>query len=440
MYITQIHIKNIRCFSDLRIKFNFGGVDIPWTIIVGDNATGKTTLLKSIALGLCDESSAAALLRESDEGFIRRGCPFGRIRIYLEDPNNSSENYRIGTTIEKVPISNGKSDKSFYERVNQRVSPKYHAFPWGKIFACAYGAARGIIGSGDIAGYSVINAVYNMFNYAEGLQNPELIISRILIHSKSRERKRQVLRVLSKIMYSHLQGGNEYKIDLSPTGVTVDGPWGKKMPLRDLADGYKSTFLWIADFLGWALSYNPNLKSLKEITGIVLIDEIEQHLHPKWKKNIVHYLKREFPQVQFIATTHSPLIASSIGKPSQKVDVDKLIHFALHDNNNVIKYESRPLKALDVDQILASKAFDYTTTEDPEWESILKVASEFTKRKNLTKDEHKLFLTLKELIQQEMFEGKTLIQRLIQTERYQELRKKVKAKEKKLLAKKSDRN
>ena len=273
-----------------------------------------------------------------------------------------------------------------------------------------------------------------MFNYSEGLQNPELMIRRILIHSKSRARKTQVIKVLSKILYSHLQGGDEYKIGLSPTGLIVDGPWGKKMPLRDLADGYKSTFLWIADFLGWALSYKQNLKSFKEIAGIVLIDEIEQHLHPKWKKKIVYYLRQEFPQVQFIATTHSPLVASSIGKPSQKVDVDKLIHFALHDKNNVIKYESKPLKALDVDQMLASKAFDYTTTEDPEWESILKVASEYATRRNLTKDEHKLFLSLKELIQQEMFEGKTSIQRLIQAKKYQELGKKVKAKEKKLLA------
>lgn len=434
MYITQIHIKNIRCFSDLKIKFDFRGVDVPWTMIVGDNATGKTALLKSIALGLCDESSAAALLRESDEGYIRRGCNYGRIVIYLKDPNNSvGEKYRIETKIEKVPISNGDSDKS-YERVKQKVFPKYQSFPWGKIFACAYGAARGIIGSGDIAGYSVINAVYNMFNYGEGLQNPELMIRRILIHPKNKARKTQVLKVLSKILYSHLQDGNKYKIDLSPTGVTVDGPWGEKMPLRDLADGYKSTFLWIADFLGWALSYYSEIKSFKEISGIVLIDEIEQHLHPKWKRNITYYLRKEFPKIQFITTTHSPLVASSVGQLTVDSNHDKLINLALFEDNNVIKYEAESLRGQDIDRVLASKVFDYTTSADPGVERLLAEASELaSKGRSRTPDENRRYIEFKEAIKKIIQPAGPLVEVKAKEEIYNEMKKQIKKLEKKLL-------
>ncbi len=72
MYISKVQLRNIRCFVNLELSFDLGGPRPPWTVILGDNATGKTTLLRSIALGLCDESSAAGLMKESDEGYIRR--------------------------------------------------------------------------------------------------------------------------------------------------------------------------------------------------------------------------------------------------------------------------------------------------------------------------------------------------------------------------------
>ncbi len=81
MYISEVYIENIRCFSKPGIKIKFGTSRKPilWTTILGDNSTGKTTLLKCLALGLCDESSAAGLLREADQGYIRDGCKQGII-------------------------------------------------------------------------------------------------------------------------------------------------------------------------------------------------------------------------------------------------------------------------------------------------------------------------------------------------------------------------
>ena len=80
LYIKKVTLENARCFEYAEIEFDLGSDSRPWTMLIGDNATGKTTLLKAIALGLCDRSSAAGLLRESDLGYIREG-PAGQLQL-----------------------------------------------------------------------------------------------------------------------------------------------------------------------------------------------------------------------------------------------------------------------------------------------------------------------------------------------------------------------
>jgi len=137
-------------------------------------------------------------------------------------------------------------------------------FPWNEIFACAYGAGRGTSGTGDIAGYSVINSVYSLFNYTEGLQNPELAILRI----GSSPRQQQVLQLLARIL--NIQAVSLPADGDVHAGIQLTGPWGESVPLRDLADGYKSTFLWIMDFVGWALTHQQDAQRLEDIRGIAL--------------------------------------------------------------------------------------------------------------------------------------------------------------------------
>ena len=73
MYITKVVLENVRCFEDVTLDLEPDGETTMWTVVVGDNGDGKTTLLRSIAMGLCDESSAAGLLRELDGKFVRTG-------------------------------------------------------------------------------------------------------------------------------------------------------------------------------------------------------------------------------------------------------------------------------------------------------------------------------------------------------------------------------
>lgn len=418
MYIERISIRNLKCFSQFELQLDLSGKRLPWTLILGDNATGKTALLRAIALGLCDESSASALMKESDEGYIRRGSASdAQIIIDLRRKRGGRTRYSIKTTITRV-----KSSRGSYERLRQVTEPK-DDFPWEDIFAAAYGAGRGTAGTGDISGYSLINAAYNLFNYAEGLQNPELTIWR-LPGTRSREQIKHLLADLTGVQ----------KVDVTAKGIAVDGAWGRDMPLRDLADGYKSTILWVTDLLGWAIAFEKAYKKASEIEGIVLIDEIEQHLHPRWQEKIIDDLRRLFPHVQFIATSHSPLIASSVGQLVTDKDPDKLVYLELVNGKSVSFDELPSMRGWRVDQVLASRAFDYIVTTDTEMNELLRRASRLaSKRGERSPSEELEYQDLKTRIASHLIpEGETAIEREIQAEFLQFMKKRIKSLRRKL--------
>lgn len=94
-------------------------------------------------------------------------------------------------------------------------------------------------------------------------------------------------------------------------GKLKNGNW---IPLSMLSSGYQSIVRLTADIAYRAIKLNPHLgeKAVLNTDGVVLIDEIDMHLHPKWQKTIIKDLKKTFPKIQFIITTHSPFIIQSL--------------------------------------------------------------------------------------------------------------------------------
>ena len=367
LQLRRVCLRDIKCFTQVELEFSHDSDQPPWSVIVGDNATGKTALLRSIALGLCDESSAAGLMKESEEGYLRRDADGdGMITVDLVDPDQPGSKNVIETTITRVTAG-----AATHERLSQRTSPESD-FPWDRIFACAYGLGRATGATGDIVGYSVINAVYNLFSYGEGLQNPELTILR----TTDSTTRQPWLRELANILDIPVGG-----IRTNKRGITLDGPWGDNMPLRDLADGYRATFLWVADFIGWALAFNDTLASPDQVRGIVLIDELEQHLHATWQRHVVHRLRTAFPNVQFVTTTHSPFVAASVGRLNARGQGDSLILCELDHASHQVTAQSIPtMQAYRFDQILASRSFKFLIEANADLEGSLRRASELAER------------------------------------------------------------
>lgn len=96
-------------------------------------------------------------------------------------------------------------------------------------------------------------------------------------------------------------------------GQLRDESW---MPFGLMSDGYRNIIRIAADIAYRAIKLNPHLgeNAIKKTHGVVLIDEIDMHLHPKWQRHIINDFKRTFPNIQFIVTTHSPFIVQSLNK------------------------------------------------------------------------------------------------------------------------------
>ena len=122
-----------------------------------------------------------------------------------------------------------------------------------------------------------------------------------------------------------------------------NGDWYKH-PFNDLSDGYRNTLSLIADIAFRMALLNPQcLEQVLEMTeGIVLIDEIDLHLHPKWQQRIISDLEIIFPKVQFIVTTHAPAIIQSVKKENLITLEKGSAHFANHavygrDVNSILR-------------------------------------------------------------------------------------------------------
>ncbi len=117
--------------------------------------------------------------------------------------------------------------------------------------------------------------------------------------------------------FYHDTDGDQIMIQLDQEGL---------IPFNYLSDGFRNMVAMVADIAHRASRLNPHLAANagKETTGVVLIDEIDLHLHPKWQRRVASDLQKAFPKLQFIATTHSPFILQSL-EPGQVIDLEQTL-------------------------------------------------------------------------------------------------------------------
>jgi predicted ATP-binding protein involved in virulence len=349
LVISKIEIHNIKCFENLVFDFIQPDQANYWITILGDNAIGKSTLLKSIALGLCRESDAAALIKLSEVygDFIKKGQREGYIKVHLCEnglPANSKK-YVITT---KITEDRGTART---ESIQQETEPVEN-FPWDDIFVCGYGTYRSKQADVSYEQYEKFNAIRSLFDHQTTLQNPELILLR------QSPRIQEIIE--EKLQNILMIDASEYQIRYTNRGLEVGGIWGE-LPFQTLSDGYRSTTIWVLDFIGW-LIYAERFIDNPDIGGILIIDEIEQHLHPHWQRYIVQRLRQQFPKTQIIASTHTPLIAAG----TADIDQSMLLKLDRQEDNKITGQiiDKREVAGKRADQVLTSHAFDLITTRN----------------------------------------------------------------------------
>ncbi len=387
MYIKKIFLKNIRCFKELDLTFTCPEDGCKFILFLGPNGVGKTTILRSIALGLCDETSAAGLISELDGDIVRhdQNVTEGIIKIELGE-KNSNKSFTIKTTI-KSEIDNPSSEKEIRKNI-----PK--DFPWDKLFLCGYGAARRAFGTEAYKKYRIIDAVYTLFNYESSLQNLEIPFYR-LSHGEINSVEKSILRRIESILDLP-----DNSIRLDKSGISIKGPWGEFIPTGALGDGYAATLAWISDMIGWALLYQKKSRFEIDFPGIVLIDEIEHHLHPSWQKKIISSLHSQFPSIQFITTTHAPMCA--VGTTDLDDDECELIKLMQRDEYVEGTAGQKPPRGKRADQVLTSYLFELATSGDRETREQIEKYSALLSKKGRDATEEKQLQDLRSVLDQKL--------------------------------------
>jgi hypothetical protein len=389
MYIDRVILKNIRGFEDLDFDLCRGdGNYAGWTVFTGDNGAGKSTLLKAIAVGLTGRDVARSL-QPSFHRWIREGAGDQEAKIELtifpeKDVDVFAEQGR--PSYKKLPATlilkqSGKETTVELPGVTASKVTLVHRGLWSSVaggwFSCGYGPFRRVFGASSDATRLMVSPTterfVTMFQEAASLYEVDQWL-RNLNHKKLEGRSpesAQQLELLLEIL----------RDDLMPNQITVDrvdsdGLWlkdrnGIELAWGEMSDGYRAALALLADILRHLIAAY-GIQGLAERgedgklqivrSGVVMIDEIDAHLHPEWQREIGFWLKRHFPKIQFLVTTHSPIICQAADVNGLFVlpepgSGDKPHALSVDDYNKIIS--SRP------DTILLTPAFNMQNTRSP---------------------------------------------------------------------------
>ena len=336
MYIDRITIKNIRSIKSLEWKID-QGQQAGWHVILGNNGSGKSTLLRSIALALTGPNDALAL-RQNWHGWMREGRGHSSSSIELDLSHNSHLDRFSGETSDQ--LNNLLRVRIFLLERNQNIrldtfmrETEIHPerYIWGGNsgwFSAAFGPFRRFTGGNkdyDQLFYSHPRLAAHLSVFGEDVALTECLQWLQALKFKQLENDPEGDLLDSIVEFVNQAGFLPHQTHLdriSSNGVEfIDGN-GCKLPVEDLSDGYRSilslTFELIrqlARVYGSDSIFDPDDPTKIVPPGVVLIDEIDAHLHPTWQRRIGVWFREHFPNLQFIVTTHSPLVcqAATVG-------------------------------------------------------------------------------------------------------------------------------
>ncbi|MEY4905685.1 MAG: hypothetical protein RLZZ292_3500 [Bacteroidota bacterium] len=325
MRINQLHIKNFKGFEDKFFEF-----PEQVTVLIGDNATGKSSILDALAVAagtylLGIESFPAVQIRSIKKEEIRS--------IYYEDGNEEKQGI---VEIEATGILDGEKItwKRTLESEKGKTTTKSAQKLIKKVKALEVKHNEGKFNRPIIAYYGTgrlwaehnqkQNSFSNNFGYIDCLTSKSSVKEFIAFYQlidKQIGRDNSGNSILTKIcensILAMIEGGvsmhySHHRQDIIFTIKNKTTGNIETKPFKQLSDGYRSMISLVADiaFRSWAV--NSRWGTTKEYEGIVLIDEIDLHLHPNWQRHVISDLKRVFPKIQFIITTHSPFIVQEL--------------------------------------------------------------------------------------------------------------------------------
>lgn len=341
-YLATVEIENVRTLRQVtwRVEPEPG-----WNVILGDNGSGKSTFLRAIALGLLLKEDADRL-RVNWTEWVRAGADVGRIRLEAK-----MSPVARGSDLRTTMVTIGGPHERYVRA--PAVTRESDWVQLHSLFSAGFGPFRRIAG-GD-------GEYEQQFRHSPSMARHMSLFDERIAFSDS-------LKWLMKLHHKKLEDPlNGVFLDsltafMNQDGFLPNGMWLRRISsdtiefmdgadwegaIEDLSDGYRSVvgmafelIRQLAEHWGFDRVFNED-SSKVVASGIVLIDEVDAHLHPSWQRRIGLWLREHFPRVQFIVTTHSPFLC-------QAAEVGTVFHLPSPDKNE----EPRRVTGIELDRLL----------------------------------------------------------------------------------------
>jgi predicted ATP-binding protein involved in virulence len=339
MNLTQLRTRNYRRFAELSLDF-----DPELTVIAARNGQGKTSILEAIAtalgpfVGAFDQGKSTHIER-TDARFAKVGEGFEveqqfpvTIEALMSSPALQWQRALNGpksrtTSKESEPLSAwGKALQSSL-RVDPNVPlPVLRYYSSRRLWISQRdGASKAILTESRTAGYEDCLSVYSTFSQLQEWMKKATLA--VLQHGKQPGYEASNLEArLQGITYAvdgvlAEEGWGSFHYSLVFEELAMSHPDHGALPLSLLSDGVRAMITLVADLALRCVRLNAHLadKAPLETAGIVLIDEVDLHLHPAWQQRVIASLRNAFPKVQFIVSTHSPQVLSTVNSKNIRV-------------------------------------------------------------------------------------------------------------------------
>ena len=373
MYIESITMREFRTFK--QVCTNFLHPDTQYVdeqeapsvtnmnLMIGTNGSGKTTLLKGIALAALGPAVAESglfpyyLIRREPGEQDNREASIKAAFI----PNRQDRKNGFPESIERVHSHIRIDHRGDLERLKWAHDDDKHWHPIyssrsDAFFFVGYGASRRVEKTDrvDEAGrrassFSRAQRIMSLFEEAYSLLPLSHWLPRY--QTSDPDRFTEVRDLVNRLL-----GPDRYQF----TGEMENGEYifqdqNIRVPFPAMSDGYRALLGWIGDLLYHICETCPSGKRLAENQGIVMIDEVDLHIHPEWQMQLLPEIARKLPRIQFIVTSHSPLLVGSLEWRNVIVIRDSTDGSSLEQVRDQVS-------RMDADQILLTDIFGLEST------------------------------------------------------------------------------
>lgn len=347
MQIDKLEIENFKLFAQQEFSFHPN-----FNLVIGENGSGKTSLLKALSVALGGWAHAYIKDRKN-----RRPITDDEIRdIQIDNRFDKSKSTFIqayGTALivdnnqQPLSVSANWKRRRFRESSKMYIKGEIQYANESQLYKLDFNK----IGD-DILNYletskgfnlpliafyqcdrlwlplkktlsleAVAKAKYSRFDayldcFHIGLNNDENAtwIIKNELASMQQGNETPILQSIRNAAKAALEKCSSIRFDIDQSRIIVEFTDGRSIPFEHLSDGQRTILGLFCDIARRAAILNPHLggNASAETKGVVLIDELDLHLHPKWQRNIIENLRKAFPNIQFICTTHSPFLIQSL--------------------------------------------------------------------------------------------------------------------------------